>query len=164
MLLAGDRCSRRAGVCKQCNLIMVPAMNLFEKLRGKKILLIDDDEWIRDSLSLFFESEGCQLLALESAEEAVQALAEQPYDIIIADYKLPGMNGLEFFDCVSTHAGPAIKILITAFTAEDALLDATSRGIQDIIAKPFTTKTIEESLSRLLVKGEEKKALSPGAK
>lgn len=132
-------------------------MDLFEKLRGKKILLIDDDEWIRDSLSLFFESEGCQLLALETAEEGVRAVSERPFDIIIADYKLPGMNGLEFFDCVSTHAVPAIKILITAFGTEEALLEARSRGIQDVIEKPFTTKTIEESLSRLIAKGEEKK-------
>ena len=44
-------------------------MDLFSKLKKMRILLIDDDEWIRDSLSLYFEGEGCHLLALETAEE-----------------------------------------------------------------------------------------------
>ena len=64
-------------------------MNLFSKLRKMKILLIDDDEWIRDSLRLFFEAERCQLLTLETAEEGLVALRENTYDIIIVDYKLP---------------------------------------------------------------------------
>ena len=44
-------------------------MNLFSKLKNMKILLIDDDEWIRDSMQLFFEGEGCHLLAIGTAEE-----------------------------------------------------------------------------------------------
>jgi PleD family two-component response regulator len=46
-------------------------MNLFGKLRQMRILLIDDDEWIRDSLRMFFEAEGCRLLAVETAERAL---------------------------------------------------------------------------------------------
>ena len=72
-------------------------MKLYNKLKAMKILLVDDDEWIRDSLSLFLESEGCQLQAFETAEEGMEAFTRQPYDLIIADYKLPGMDVLEFF-------------------------------------------------------------------
>ena len=131
-------------------------MDLFKKLRGKKILLIDDDEWIRDSLSLFFESEGCELLALETAEEGVQAVSEQTYDIILADYKLPGMNGLEFFERVKTHGVPVVKILITAFGSEEVIKEASSIGIVDIIEKPLTTKTIVEVLSKWIKKNHPK--------
>ncbi|UCE54427.1 MAG: response regulator transcription factor [Desulfobacterales bacterium] len=46
-------------------------MDVFDKLRTMKILLIDDDEWIRDSLSIFFEAEGCQLMVFETAEEGL---------------------------------------------------------------------------------------------
>ena len=60
-------------------------MNLFSKLKKMKILLIDDDEWIRDSLSVFFESEGCHLEAFESAEEDLGVLNEKIYKIIIDD-------------------------------------------------------------------------------
>ena len=71
-------------------------MNLFTKLRQMKILLVDDDRWIRHSLTLFFEGEGCHLVTCETAEEALEALRHQNYDIILTDYKLPGMDGLEF--------------------------------------------------------------------
>ena len=57
-------------------------MDLFSKIREMKILLIDDDEWIRDSLSVFFEAEGCHLLALETAEDGLAALKNQIFDLI----------------------------------------------------------------------------------
>jgi len=46
-------------------------MELFRKLKEMRMLLIDDAEWIRDSLSIFFEAEGCQLVALETAEKGI---------------------------------------------------------------------------------------------
>lgn len=131
-------------------------MDLFAKLKEMKILLIDDDEWIRDSLSLFLESEGCHLLALETAEEGVEAFKRQPHDIIIADYKLPGMDGLEFFRKIQELNSHVIKILITAYGSEEVFSEAKRIGIEDIIEKPFTTKVIEESLSRLIEEREQK--------
>jgi YesN/AraC family two-component response regulator len=47
-------------------------MNLFSKFKGKKILLVDDDEWIRDSLTMYFDFEGCHILAVETAEEGME--------------------------------------------------------------------------------------------
>ena len=137
-------------------------MDLFKKLRHKKIMLIDDDEWIRDSLSLFFESEGCELLALETAEEGVQVFLKQPYDIIIADYKLPGMNGLEFFERIKTPDTPVVKILITAFGSEEVISKARTIGIVDIMEKPLTTTTIIETLSKLITKDQQKNQYGSG--
>jgi len=119
-----------------------------------KILLIDDDEWIRDSLTLFFESERCHLLALETAEEGLDALKRQAYDIIIADYRLPGMDGLEFFKHLEKSNPGVLKILITAYRSEEVVSEADRMGIHDFINKPFSSKTIEESLSRLIENGE----------
>ena len=71
-------------------------MDLFKKLQNMEILLIDDDEWIRDSLSMFFESEGCHLTALETAEEGMEALKKHDFDNLsrrlqIAGYGWPGV-------------------------------------------------------------------------
>ena len=115
-----------------------------------KLLLIDDDEWIRDSLSLFFEGEGCHLLALETAEEALEALKHQSYDIIITDYRLPGIDGLEFLRCIQSKNIDAMNILITAYGNEKVVLEAKKIGVQDLIQKPFSINTIEESLSKLI--------------
>jgi len=131
-------------------------MNLFSKLRKMKILLIDDDEWIRDSLSLFFESEGCHLLALETAEEGLEEINKQAYDIIITDYKLPGMDGLEFIKRINLSHPDALTILITAYGSKDVFLKARKMRVQDFIDKPFTSETIENSLSRLIQNREQK--------
>ncbi|MCJ7783569.1 MAG: response regulator [Desulfobacterales bacterium] len=131
-------------------------MNLFEKLRQMKIFLIDDDKWIRDSLSLFFEGEGCHLMAYETAEEALEALEEGPV-IFIVDYKLPGMDGLEFFKRIQESHPRAMKILVTAFADAGVVSQAASIGVEDFIEKPFTSKTIEESLSRVMEKQKKDK-------
>ncbi len=135
-------------------------MDLFSKLREMKILLIDDDRWIRDSLGLFFEDEGCHLLALETAEEALEALTNQVYDIIIADYRLPGIDGLEFFKRIQDTQPHAFKILITAYKDQKVVSEAAKIGIQDFIEKPFTSKTIEQALSWLIKEREKKDKLS----
>lgn len=124
-------------------------MNLFDKLRLMKLFLVEDDQWIRDSLSIFFEGEGCHLMAYENAEDALEALTEDP-DIFIVDYKLPGMDGLEFFKRIQTSHSRAGKILITAYLNNGVVSKAVSMGIENFIQKPFTIKTLEESLSRLV--------------
>ncbi len=130
-------------------------MDLFDKLRPMKIFLVDDDKWIRDSLSLFFEGEGCHLMAYETAEEALEALEEGPV-IFIVDYKLPGMDGLEFFKRIQESHPRTMKILVTAYADAAVVSKAASIGIENFIEKPFTSKTIEESLLRIIEEEKQK--------
>jgi len=125
-------------------------MDLFSKLQKMKMLLIDDDEWIRDSLSFFFDAEGCKLRTFETAEEALKVLRRQHYDIIICDYRLPGMDGLQFFKHIQGSHPHAIKILITAYMTDGVAKAAKKLGTDELIAKPFTSEKIETSLTRLL--------------
>ena len=135
-------------------------MDLFCRLKGKKILLVEDDEWIRDSLTLYFDTEGCQIVAVETAEEGLELLKQQDYDIILLDYKLPGMDGLTFSRKIQKIRPNAIKILITAYKNKKVVSEAVNVGIQDLIDKPFTIKTIEDSISRLIQRNEKKKQKS----
>jgi DNA-binding NtrC family response regulator len=125
-------------------------MSVFTKLKSKNMLLVDDDEWIRDSMTLFFEGEGCRLSSFETAEEAIKALQEKSYDIVITDYKLPGMNGLKLLKYIDIHYPNIIKVLITAYGSEDVISRAKQIPVNDIIKKPFTSAIIEHSLSRLV--------------
>ena len=115
-----------------------------------KLLLIDDDQWIRDSLCFFFDAEGCRLQTLETAEEGLKALQQQHYDVIFCDYRLPGMDGLQFMKHIQASHPHAVKILITAYMSDAVAKAAKKLGIDALIAKPFTSETIEASLTRLL--------------
>lgn len=125
-------------------------MTFFERIKNLQLLLIDDDEWIRDSMRLFFESEGCHLTAIETAELAIEMLRRQPFDIIIADFRLPGINGIEFFKRTREMHQNSLKILITAYMSKAVADAAKEAGVHDLIEKPFKPDTIERSLSRLL--------------
>ena len=125
-------------------------MDVYAKLRSMEILLIDDDEWIRNSLTLLFENEGCHITALETAEEGMELLKDHNYDIIVTDYRLPGMDGLDFLKKIKDTQPYAMKVLITAYKSESVVSEAVSIGVQDFIEKPFTINTIEESLEKLI--------------
>jgi DNA-binding NtrC family response regulator len=131
---------------------MSAKMNVFSKLKTAKILLIDDDEWIRDAMTLFFEAEGCQIKAIETGEEALVEIRQRNYDIVICDYKLPGMDGLQLLKEVQKLKPDTKTILITAYKTDALLAEAKQMGIDDFIPKPFTSETIEASLSRLTSK------------
>jgi DNA-binding NtrC family response regulator len=140
---------------KQDSITKALKMVLFDELKKMRLLLVDDDQWIRDSLSLYFEAEGCHLFALETAEEGTEAVKKQDYDIIISDYRLPGMDGLEFLKRIKEAQPHAIRVLITAYGSKALVSEAKRIGIQGFIEKPFTCRTIEASLSRILLKREQ---------
>ena len=125
-------------------------MDIFNRIKNMKILLVDDDEWIRDSLSLFFEAEGCKLLTFETAEEGMDAVEKQTYDIVISDYKLPGMDGLEFLRRVKEKQPKTSELLITAYANGEIEKEAKEIGVKDIIPKPFSSEDVETSLSRII--------------
>ena len=125
-------------------------MDLFNKLRNMKILIIDDDEWIRDSLRIYFEAEGCHVVVLETAEEGLAELQYQAYDLIIVDYKLPGMDGIEFFKRTYDEHLDAMKVLITAYRTNSVVSEARKLKIQGFIEKPFTSESLMASLEHLV--------------
>jgi len=123
---------------------------LYATLRSMHLLVIDDDQWVRDSLKLFFESEGCRTVALETAEEGLAQAATQCFDILFVDYRLPGMNGLEFVKHLPDNFVDTLKVLFTAYGNDDLRQRALQSGFDAFIAKPFTTEMIEDSLKQLL--------------
>lgn len=129
-------------------------MDSSDKLKKMNILLIDDDELIRAALCIIFEMKGWHLITLKTAEDAIELLKNQTYEIIITDYRLPGMDGLTFFKQIQEYHPYAMKILITAYFSEEVVSEANRLGIYDLIQKPFTMKVIEETLYHLIKRDE----------
>jgi DNA-binding NtrC family response regulator len=86
----------------------------------------------------------------------LRALDTQDYDIIIADYKLPGIDGLTFFNQIQKRRPAPLKILITAYGTEELISRANGMGVHDFVPKPFTSNDIENSLRNLLQSDQNK--------
>ena len=95
-------------------------------------------------------------MAVESAEEGLDALKKERFDIIITDYHLRGMDGLEFLRLASRRHPKTVNILITAYGSDEVASKAIKAGAHDFIQKPFSPETLIESLERLLKDGEGK--------
>jgi DNA-binding NtrC family response regulator len=122
-------------------------MNPFNELKQVKTLLVDDDEFIRDSLKIAFATKGCSMRVAETAEEGLQAIKEERFDIIISDFRLPGMNGLDFLKLTTITYPEAVNILITAYRDEYLFSEAIRLGVTEFIDKPFSVKALAELLA-----------------
>lgn len=122
-------------------------MDPFSKLTNVKTLLVDDDAMICDAMSMAFRNRGCHLLAVETAEEGLQALQDDSFDIIISDFRLPGMDGLEFFKLTITSHPHAVHILVTAFGDEDLSTQGFGIGVHEFMQKPFSPKELAETVA-----------------
>ena len=125
-------------------------MESFSKLKNLKTLLVDDDEMIRDALAVAFKNKGCCLKVYENAEKGLQALEEERFDIIICDFRLPGMDGLEFFKLVGNYQSHILKILISAFGDTELNSKSSRIGVHAFIQKPFSVKQLINSLVHLV--------------
>lgn len=108
--------------------------------RAQTILLVDDEEDIRESLTALFETclENVRVDAVDSAKAALDILAREPIALIVTDYKMPGMNGLEFLAQASKVAPQVPRILVTAFPdLEIAIRAINEANIQNFFTKPF---------------------------
>ncbi|MBN1198536.1 MAG: sigma-54-dependent Fis family transcriptional regulator [Bacteroidales bacterium] len=106
---------------------------------GKKIsiLVVDDEDSVRDSLTNWFLEDGFQVECAENAKKALQLLEHTQYDIILADIKMPGMDGLEMLKRIKALKTDAIVIMMTAFATVNTAVIALKDGAFDYITKPF---------------------------
>jgi len=129
--------------------------NLYKELGVESILLIEDDPWSRDSLSTFFRIVECRMQSAENAMEAIAAVSRNRFDLILCEYQLPGMNGLTLLKMVGNIHPGAVKFLFTSYPVQKLVEEAVRSGIHEVIRKPFTMETLEESLMRYFPRGRQ---------
>lgn len=101
------------------------------------ILIVDDEESVRDSLYNWFIDDGYDVECAENAKEALSMIDSQDFDIVLADIKMPGMDGMELHKRVKTMTKEPIFIIMTAFASVDTAVQALKNGAYDYITKPF---------------------------
>jgi DNA-binding NtrC family response regulator len=101
------------------------------------ILIVDDEESVRDSLYNWFIEDGYYVECAENAKKALSILQSDSFDIILADIKIPGMDGLEMLKRIKSLKSDAIVIIMTAFATVDTAVQALKDGAFDYVTKPF---------------------------
>lgn len=113
-----------------------------------KLLLVDDDVVVLDTLKRSFRSDGFEILTAENAEEGLELLEKNQVGVIIADQRMPRMTGAEFFLKVKQLYPSIVRIMLTGYSDFEAVKEAINK---DVVYK-FLTKTCDTNSLREIVK------------
>ncbi len=113
-----------------------------------KILLVEDDAALREALADTLEIGGFAHRAVDCAEAALLALAEEPFALVISDVNMPGMDGHALLAQIRSRYPQVPVLLMTAFGAVDRAVEAMRRGAVDYLLKPFEPRLLLELVAR----------------
>lgn len=115
----------------------------------KRILVVDDEEMIREVVSSYLEKKGFHVLTAESGREALQIFEQQAISFVILDLMLPDLSGEEICTRIRKQSRVPI-IMLTAKTMEEDLLNGLHIGADDYITKPFSLKELYARMEAIL--------------
>jgi len=123
-----------------------------------KILIVDDEPLMRDSLMELLSVQGYGALAASSGKGAIELLAEHKFDLALLDMNLPDTDGHQLMDYINSLRPETLVIFITGHATMDSAIGALKRGAYDYVQKPFEyedlTKTIQNALNQIRLKAE----------
>jgi len=118
----------------------------------QRILIVDDEKFIRDILADFLGMEGYVVRTAEDGSAALSELQASRYDIVISDLKMPRMGGIELLEQIATAAPNALTVIMTGFGTVETAIDAMKRGAYDYILKLFKVEEVIHVVQRGLEK------------
>ncbi len=123
-------------------------------LTGKKILIADDEELIRNTIRDVLVSYGCQVDTAADGREALKKMAAGRYDLVLSDIKMPGANGYEVFAAARAADASSAVILITGFGYDPhhSIVKANREGLSAVMMKPFKVNQLLDECRNALVK------------
>jgi len=114
-----------------------------------KILLVEDDAALLEILGSILQSEGHTVRSCLSAHEALLALEVEPFDLIIADFKMPRTDGLKLLETVKMQRPDLHFILISAFARDDTFEQAMRLGADACLHKPFRLAALRQVMEKV---------------
>src|SRR5579859_2076729 len=117
-----------------------------------RVLIVDDEKFIRDILADFLGMEGYVVRTAEDGAAALNELHQTRYDMVISDLKMPRMGGIELLEAITNAAPNAITVIMTGFGTVETAIDAMKRGAYDYILKPFKVEEVIHVVQRGLEK------------
>lgn len=114
------------------------------------ILVVDDEEIMRESLCAWLQEDGFEVEALATGREAMEAVRRKVYDAILLDLKLPDMDGLDILKQCKRYQPNTPVLMITAYGSVDTAIQAMKQGAIDYITKPFNPEELSLTLHHIL--------------
>src|SRR5258708_25055766 len=121
-----------------------------------RVLVVDDEKFIREILAEFLGMEGYLVRTAEEGASEFAELGRTHYDLVISDLKMPKMGGMELLEAMAKVAPNALTVIMTGFGTVETAIDAMKRGAYDYILKPFKV----EEVTMIVQRGLEKQRLS----
>lgn len=106
-------------------------------------MFIDNDDLVCDSLKVFFGGSRLNFLIFRSASDGLNSLKYQEIDMVVSDYSLPDMNGIEFLKRVARNHPGITRILMTTIVNDDLKCEFDREGIDRLIEKPLTVASLD---------------------
>jgi DNA-binding NtrC family response regulator len=121
-------------------------------MNNQRIMVIDDEKIVGDMAKLSLEQEGYTVETFLNAEPALARLTEQAFDVVVTDYKMKGIDGMEVLRAVKKQYPDIKVIMITAFANLDAAIEALRGDVHDFFPKPVRINELKASIRRALEK------------
>ena len=124
------------------------------KLPRSRLLIVDDDEGMRENLQELFESLGYSVQTAESAAAALALLDEGEVDLLLTDYRMPGPTGIELIEAARKVQPGLRAILMTAFGDRSMEMESARIGAAGCLNKPFEADEIVDFVEKVLAMRE----------
>lgn len=120
--------------------------------KNTQILIIDDDEMYRFSMALILTESGYNMSTAKDGEEGLAIFKRKKFHIVLVDYRMPGMNGIEFLIKAKKLQPETDIVLLTAFTSIETAVEAIRNGAYDYLAKPVQPDKLNSLVNRIIEK------------
>lgn len=118
----------------------------------EKILIVDDEQSMRDVLSIMLKRAGYGVTVAADGEEAIAQLGKDIFDLVITDLKMPKVGGLDVLKAVKDSSPDTVVLVITAFASTETAVEAMKRGAYDYLTKPFQVDEVQLIIRNALEK------------
>jgi DNA-binding NtrC family response regulator len=119
---------------------------------NNKIMVIDDEKIVVDMAKMALEHDGYIVETFLNGESALARLKEETFDIVVTDFKMKGIDGMEVLRTVKEHYPKTKVIMITAFANLDTAVEALRGDVFDFFPKPVKIKELKSAIERALEK------------
>jgi len=121
-----------------------------EKTFMSKILVIEDDNTMREGMCYSLVKEGHEVDSSEDSKEGLWAAKSKDFDLVITDYRLRSMNGIEVLERIKKHNPETDVVLITAYGTMELAVEAMNKGAADCVSKPLSLEEFRARIKRVL--------------